>query len=228
MTPGTMIKLLLKYASTSAAVLAALYAVLLGLPTTSSFQAHVVYLHKIQMTWFKDLDAPEIFGFLHNQATPFSIKSSATGEALYAWHILPLELYRKHETALLAEPASFVLDITTRLAFKLRDDPDARLVLHMHGAGGTVGSGYRPPNYRALSAGSPEKIHVVTFDYRGFGRSRGTPSALLLSRMFSSDRPQSPWSFQSISPCLSSQAYWFGHITCSPRGVRYLSASMPI
>jgi hypothetical protein len=29
MTPGTMIKLLLKYASTSAAVLAALYAVLL-------------------------------------------------------------------------------------------------------------------------------------------------------------------------------------------------------
>jgi abhydrolase domain-containing protein 12 len=177
MTPGTMIKLLLKYASTSAAVLAALYAILLGLLTTSSFQAHVVYLHKIQMTWFKDLDAPEIFGFLHNQATPFSIKSSATGEALYAWHILPLELYRKHETALLVEPAGFVLDITARLAFKLlRDDPDARLVLHMHGAGGTVGSGYRPPNYRALSAGSPEKIHVVTFDYRGFGRSRGTPS----------------------------------------------------
>jgi abhydrolase domain-containing protein 12 len=63
------------------------------------------------------------------------------------------------------------------LAFKLlRDDPDARLIIHMHGAAGTVGSGYRVPNYRALSAGQPKKIHVLTFDYRGFGRSRGVPS----------------------------------------------------
>ncbi|KFY90641.1 hypothetical protein V500_05066 [Pseudogymnoascus sp. VKM F-4518 (FW-2643)] len=46
----------------------------------------------------------------------------------------------------------------------------------MHGAGGTVGSGYRVPNYRALSAGQPGKIHVLTFDYRGFGRSTGAPS----------------------------------------------------
>ena len=27
-----------------------------------------------------------------------------------------------------------------------------------------------------MSAGQPKKIHVLTFDYRGFGRSRGTPS----------------------------------------------------
>ncbi|KFZ24040.1 hypothetical protein V502_01473 [Pseudogymnoascus sp. VKM F-4520 (FW-2644)] len=46
----------------------------------------------------------------------------------------------------------------------------------MHGAGGTVGSGYRVPNYRALSAGQPGKTHVLTFDYRGFGRSTGAPS----------------------------------------------------
>ena len=46
----------------------------------------------------------------------------------------------------------------------------------MHGAGGTVGSGYRVPNHRALSAGHPLKVHVLTFDYRGFGRSPGTPS----------------------------------------------------
>lgn len=38
----------------------------------------------------------------------------------------------------------------------------------MHGAGGTVGSGYRVLNYRALSAGHPLKVHVLTFDY---GRS---------------------------------------------------------
>ncbi|KAK9855016.1 uncharacterized protein MYU51_003369 [Penicillium brevicompactum] len=31
-------------------------------------------------------------------------------------------------------------------------------------------------NYRALSAGNPGKIHVLAFDYRGFGNSTGSPS----------------------------------------------------
>ena len=167
---------LLKNALISAAVIVGMYAVLLGLLTTASFQSHVVYLHKIQMTWFKDLDIPESFGFLRGQTTPFSITSS-TGGTLYAWHVLPIELYRQHESALIEEPSGYASDITSRFAFKLlRDDPDARLIIHMHGAGGTVGSGYRVPNYRALSAGQPKKIHVLTFDYRGFGRSSGTPS----------------------------------------------------
>ncbi|KAL8829673.1 MAG: hypothetical protein Q9191_001882 [Dirinaria sp. TL-2023a] len=128
------------------------------------------------MTWFKDLEVPESFGFLRNQATPFSIKCPAGG-ALFAWHILPIELYRQHESALVAEPSGFISDMTSRYAFTLlRGDPEARLVIHFHGAAGTVGSGYRVPNYRALSAGNPNKIHVLTFDYRGFGRSPGTPS----------------------------------------------------
>ena len=166
----------LKKATISLALTVGLYATLLGLLTTSTFQSHVVYLHAIQLTWFKDLNVPETFGFLKNQVTPFSINTS-DNERLYAWHILPVELYRKHELPLITEPAGFVSDITSRLAFQLlRDDPDARLILHMHGAGGTVGSGYRVPNYYALSAGQPEKIHVLTFDYRGFGHSTGTPS----------------------------------------------------
>ncbi|KAL9089809.1 MAG: hypothetical protein Q9165_005603 [Trypethelium subeluteriae] len=128
------------------------------------------------MTWFKDLNVPEVFGFLRNQVTPFSI-NSPSGEKLYAWHILPVELYRHNEAALLSESSGFTPDFTTKHAFKLlRNDPDALLVIHMHGAAGTVGSGYRVPNYRALSAGSPDKIHVLTFDYRGFGRSRGQPT----------------------------------------------------
>ena len=171
-----MAHLLLKYVSILAASLLGVYLGFLGLLTTSFFQAHVVYLHKIQMTWFKNLDVPEMFGFLRGQVTPFSI-NSPTGDSLYAWHILPIELYRQYESALVMEPSGFVSDINSRLAFKLlRDDPDARLIIHMHGAGGTVGSGYRVPNYRALSAGQPKKIHVLTFDYRGFGRSRGTPT----------------------------------------------------
>ena len=171
-----MIYHILKYGSSLAAVLIGLYAILLGLLTTSFFQIHAVYLHKIQLTWFKNLDIPESFGFLRNQVTPFFIRTSVGGE-LYAWHILPVELYRQHESALIAEPPELVPDFTARLAFKLlREDPDAQLILHLHGAAGTVGSGYRVPNYRALSAGQPSRIHVLTFDYRGFGRSPGTPS----------------------------------------------------
>ncbi|KAI9372224.1 hypothetical protein BJX61DRAFT_457764 [Aspergillus egyptiacus] len=141
----------LKYGSMSLAVAVDLYAVLLGLLTTPTFQSHVVYLHAIQMTWFKDLDIPETFGFLKNQVTPFAIKTP-DNESLYAWHILPIELYRKNELALTAEPTGFVSDITSRRAFQLlRDDPDARLVIHFHGAAGTVASGHRVRNYCANS-----------------------------------------------------------------------------
>ncbi|KAK6345344.1 hypothetical protein TWF718_007262 [Orbilia javanica] len=173
---GSILSTTLKYGSISAAAVVGIYACFLGLIANNFFQGHAVYLHAIQMTWFKDLNVPEVFGFLHNQVTPFSIQSS-DGESLYAWHILPPELYRKYEEDLLSEPPGFVQDITSRLAFKLlQNDPDAILILHFHGAGGTVGSGYRVPNYRALSAGGPDKIHVLTFDYRGFGRSTGSPS----------------------------------------------------
>ena len=89
----------IKYASGSAAVIIGLYAVLLGLLTTSTFRAHVVYLHKIQMTWFKDLNVRESFGLMHNQVIPSTIEL-ADGEALYAWHILPVEIYREHERVL--------------------------------------------------------------------------------------------------------------------------------
>lgn len=176
MTAGSFVTLLVKYASLSAAVVVGLYAGFIGLLVTKSFQTHVIYLHKFQMTWFKELNTPEVFGFLHNQVTPFGIRSSS-GETLYAWHILPIELYRKNEVTLVAEPSGYSSDIMKRHAFELlRDDPESRLIIHMHGAAGTVGSGYRVPNYLALSAGDPNKIHVLSFDYRGFGRSKGSPT----------------------------------------------------
>ncbi|CAG8940274.1 unnamed protein product [Penicillium salamii] len=176
MTASQVAGTFFKYASIPVAVVVGLYAILLGLLTTSTFQSHVVYLHAIQMTWFKDLNVPETFGFLRNQVTSFSIRTP-DGERLHAWHVLPVELYRKHEASLLDEAVGLTSDVKSRYGFQLlRDDPDARLVLHMHGAGGTIASGYRVPNYRALSAGHPGKIHVLAFDYRGFGNSTGSPS----------------------------------------------------
>ena len=175
-TVSIMISTLLRYGAVGVGATATLYVALLGLLTTAWFQAHVVYLHAIQMTWGKDLNTPEIFGFLHNQVTPFNIQQGGS-ENLHVWHILPVELYRRHEEELLAEPSGLVADFPVRTAFRLlRDDPEALLVIRMHGAGGTVAPGYRTPNYRALTAAAPDKLHVLTSDYRGFGRTPGRPT----------------------------------------------------
>lgn len=38
-----------------------------------------------------------------------------------------------------------------------------------------MAQGWRTDTYRALSSGAPDKIHVLAFDYRGFGYSTGSP-----------------------------------------------------
>ena len=121
--------------------------------TTTWFQLHVVYLHSVRMTRFKNLDSPEVGGFLYNQLTLFRIQHSESA-ARYAWHIFPVQLYHQHEQELLAEPSSFVSEIEKWVALRwLQDDPDARPATHFHGAASTVASGHRIPNYRALSTG---------------------------------------------------------------------------
>ncbi|KAI1331170.1 alpha/beta-hydrolase [Xylariaceae sp. FL0255] len=156
--------------------LVVLYFSFIGLLTIPFLQSEVIYLNSIAQTWFQDLNIPEQWGFLHNQVTPFQL-TTEDGEKLHAWHILPLELYRRHEDQLIQEEPGLVGDITQRLGFHLlRDDPSSLLVLYFHGAGGTLASGFRPPSYRALYAGAPDKIHIVAIDYRGFGSSTGLPS----------------------------------------------------
>ncbi|KAK3168346.1 hypothetical protein OEA41_004793 [Lepraria neglecta] len=99
------------------------------------------------------------------------------GQTLHAWYILPLGVYRRNQQKLLEQPSGFAPDITSRYAFKLlRDDPEAQLVIYLHGTAGTIRSGRRPDRYRALYSGAPDKIHVVTLDCRGYGLSSGTPS----------------------------------------------------
>ncbi|KAK8233277.1 Alpha/Beta hydrolase protein [Phyllosticta capitalensis] len=134
-------------------------------------QTHLFYLHRVKQAWFKDLNIPEAFGFLPGQVTSFSIPTS-DGEKLHAWHILPLGAYRQNQDQLLArapESKNLALDL-------LQNDPEARLVIYFHGTAGCIASGWRPESYRALSAAAPDKIHVLTADYRGYGLSSGTPS----------------------------------------------------
>ncbi|KAJ4417722.1 hypothetical protein N0V82_005996 [Gnomoniopsis sp. IMI 355080] len=160
---------------------AAVYLGLLGaMITVPALQAHAIYLHRVTLTWSKDLNVPEQFGFLHNQVIPFRIPTE-DHVSLHAWHILPLGVYRRNYEELLdQEPVEVVEEdtgFTSTLNFRLlRDDPEARLILYMHGTSGTMASGYRPESYRALYSGAPDKIHILTFDYRGFGLSTGNPS----------------------------------------------------
>ncbi|KAK3368341.1 Alpha/Beta hydrolase protein [Podospora didyma] len=153
-----------------------LCATFIALLTVPFFQNQGIYLNSIRLTWFQDVAVPEQWGFMHNQVTPFTLQTP-DGEILHAWHILPLGLYLLYETELLDEPSGIVPDVTKSLGFKiLREDPEALLVLYFHGAAGTLGSGWRPPSYRAMSATSPNKIHTIAIDYRGFGASTGRPT----------------------------------------------------
>ncbi|KAL5088562.1 hypothetical protein Trisim1_006518 [Trichoderma cf. simile WF8] len=152
------------------------YFLFLGVLTIPACQNQAIYLNKVTLTWGQDVTVPEQWGFLHNQVTPFTLDTS-DGETLHGWHILPPGLYQAYEKELIAEPAGIALDITSRLGFKLlRDDPESLLVLYFHGAAGTLGSGWRPQSYRAMSALNRDKIHTVAIDYRGFGMSSGSPS----------------------------------------------------
>lgn len=121
------------------------------------------------------MNLPEQWGFLRNQVTPFHLKTP-DGETLHAWHILPLEAYRQNQVELRRESSGLCVDIQERLSFKLlHNDPTAQLVLYFHGSAGTLGSGWRPQSYRALSATSTN-VHILVIDYRGFGTSTGWPS----------------------------------------------------
>lgn len=152
-----------------------IYIAFLALLCVPSIQEHVIYLPRVTLTWFQDVNMPEQWGFLRNQVTPFHLETP-DGETLHAWHVLPLETYRTHREALRSEPAGLCRDIKESLGFKLlKEDPKAQLVIYFHGAAGTLGSGWRPQSYRAISAAA-SNVHILAIDYRGFGTSTGWPS----------------------------------------------------
>ncbi|KAF3022086.1 hypothetical protein E8E14_013605 [Neopestalotiopsis sp. 37M] len=110
--------------------------------------------------------------------SPFYIETR-DGVRLYTWHVLPLGVYHKHYKQLsqLQAPAHIAEDFTQTLNFQLlKSDPESRLVVHTHGSSGALTAYARADTYRFLSALSPGKIHVLAFDYRGFGSSTGSPT----------------------------------------------------
>ncbi|KEQ91845.1 hypothetical protein AUEXF2481DRAFT_8293 [Aureobasidium subglaciale EXF-2481] len=146
-----------------------LYPVSVLLLTNPWLQRHALYAHKIHSGFWHDVNKPESFGFAAHQVTPFNV-STPDNEVLYAWHILPLATVAANRDAL---AASDPLDQTLPLQL-LKSDPKVRVVINFHGNAGHVAQGWRTDTYRALS--NQPHTHIFTVDYRGFGRSTGSPT----------------------------------------------------
>lgn len=152
--------------------------------------AEMLYLHWVTFFPGKWLTEPERAGFLsrfdtwiddkpltrpENQVTPFRIRTN-DNEQLFTWLVAPLGVYAKYSEYFVTEQPG-VEDIEQKLAFKLlRDDPEARLLIYFHGNSATIAQQRRTEEYRSYASGASGKIFVLAFDYRGFGRSSGTPS----------------------------------------------------
>ena len=71
-----------------------------------------------------------LISFTENQVTPFNF-TTPDHEIIYAWHVMPLGLYAKHEAQILQQPPGCADDITKTMAFQLlRDDPDSKLIIN--------------------------------------------------------------------------------------------------
>ncbi|EFW17857.1 hypothetical protein D8B26_004809 [Coccidioides posadasii str. Silveira] len=147
--------------------------------TYPTIQRGVLYSHGINPSRFYDVNDVENFGFLKSQVQPFNLLTPDNA-TLYAWHILPLHLCKEHERELLASHSYGVAeDMTKTGAFNLlARDPNARVIVNLHGNAANLGSGYRPGIYRNfVSMSTPyHPVHVIAFDYRGFGLSTGEPT----------------------------------------------------
>ncbi|EXJ96171.1 hypothetical protein A1O1_01297 [Capronia coronata CBS 617.96] len=157
------------------------YALILGALTHPAVQRNATYAHNINPSYFQDLSNVEQFGFLQHQIQPFTI-TTPDNVTLFAWHILPLPLYRQHEQAL-KEQAEFGVKPYDSAAKSvglqlLLNDPDAIAVVNFHGNAAHLASAHRPVTYQQLLALSTREkpVHVIAFDYRGFGLSTGSPT----------------------------------------------------
>lgn len=149
--------------------------------TFPSIQRNALYAHKVNPTLFQNLSDVEQFGFLHHQVQPFTVRTP-DNETIHAWHILPLHLYHKHQEELV-DQNDFGLktseSVIDTVAFKLlANDTNAHVILNFHGNAAHLASAWRPAAYiQQLGLSTPERpLHVITFDYRGFGLSTGSPT----------------------------------------------------
>ncbi|KMU86732.1 Abhd12 protein [Coccidioides immitis H538.4] len=120
--------------------------------TYPTVQRGVLYSHGINPSRFYDINDVENFGFLKSQVQPFNL------------------LLRIMPPICMGYPAPSSL--------QEHEEEFSQPQLQVHGNAANLGSGYRPGIYRNfVSMSTPyHPVHVIAFDYRGFGLSTGEPT----------------------------------------------------
>lgn len=140
--------------------LVSVYALFLALVLHPSFQAHNVFLHKINIPFHHDLSKPDAIRSIgKGRARNFHIRA-ADGVRIAGWHILPDNVDKASE----GEEQELHFDRALR---------QAPVVLYFHGNAMNRAAPVRIHAYRTFAA---LNVNVVAIDYRGFGDSDGTPS----------------------------------------------------
>ncbi|KAL6102292.1 abhd12 [Pungitius sinensis] len=122
-----------------------------------SIQAKLVFLNFVRMPFFLDLKRPLDQGLNHTHN--FYLEPEA-GQKIGVWHTVPAQMWKEAQG-------------------KQGDWYDSTfssthtVILYLHGNAGTRGGDHRVQLYKVLSSLG---FHVVTFDYRGWGDSDGSPS----------------------------------------------------
>nr|XP_061794045.1 lysophosphatidylserine lipase ABHD12-like [Nerophis lumbriciformis] len=119
-----------------------------------SIQAKLVFLNFAKVPLFLDLTRPSDFGL--NHTLNFYLRPLDIG----VWHTVPAEMWREAEGK-------------NREWFESTLSSAHPAILYLHGNTGTRGGDHRVQLYKVLSSLG---YHVVTFDYRGWADSPGSPS----------------------------------------------------
>ncbi|XP_020565023.1 monoacylglycerol lipase ABHD12 [Oryzias latipes] len=122
-----------------------------------SIQAKLVFLNFVRVPFFIDLKRPQDHGLNHTHNFYLEPES---GLKAGVWHTVPAQMWREAQGK----------DGNWYLSTFSSSNP---VILYLHGNAGTRGGDHRVQLYKVLSSLG---YHVVTFDYRGWGDSEGSPS----------------------------------------------------
>ncbi|KAI1436813.1 alpha/beta-hydrolase [Xylaria sp. CBS 124048] len=128
-----------------------LYVIFLCFAGIPFLQRHFFYAHRLNTLFWHDLDKPEYWGFARHQVTSFMLSSG--DESLLRRLVSRITSPQRNRSSYSAR--TLMLNSSFLNA-------------------GHIAQGLRPNHLHSLTDTST--FHVLSIDYRGFGRSTGTPS----------------------------------------------------
>nr|XP_036857727.1 lysophosphatidylserine lipase ABHD12 isoform X3 [Manis javanica] len=120
-------------------------------------QAKLIFLNFVRVPYFIDLKKPQDQGLNHTCNYYLQPEEDVT---IGVWHTVPAVWWKNAQGK-------------DQLWYEDALASSHPVILYLHGNAGTRGGDHRVELYKVLSSLG---YHVVTFDYRGWGDSAGTPS----------------------------------------------------